>query len=308
MHRSSTAAVPRRARRVAPVRHGAILPGLSRRVDEDARRSGLHPWAAWALWWFPVLGLVALLAIFAGSRPLFYSVTREDRVLEWGQFAACALTCLLAGAAALRFARRGLIGPAVLMGLFGLGMLGLSGEEISWGQRVIGVITPERLAAVNLQSETNVHNLEVGLQLGDVFKSLEFVICVGGIALALLLRARTAQVHPRLEPLRFLAPPLAAVPAFAAMAGYQVAQGFFFPDSWDAVARLQELAELGMYVGLAVLALGVCREARRPPRARRAGRSARPERMPWVLLGVVLAVTVAFAVLTSLTGVQPGNV
>ena len=36
------------------------------------------------------------------------------------------------------------------------------GEEISWGQRIFGVQTPEFFLANNVQSETNLHNLEIG--------------------------------------------------------------------------------------------------------------------------------------------------
>ena len=39
--------------------------------------------------------------------------------------------------------------------LFGMG------EEISWGQRVFGIETPEFLAEANAQKETNLHNLVV---------------------------------------------------------------------------------------------------------------------------------------------------
>jgi hypothetical protein len=35
----------------------------------------------------------------------------------------------------------------------------IAGEEISWGQRVFGWETPETVAEVNLQEETNLHNL-----------------------------------------------------------------------------------------------------------------------------------------------------
>ena len=34
------------------------------------------------------------------------------------------------------------------------------GEEISWGQRIFGWSTPESLAKVNYQQETNIHNLD----------------------------------------------------------------------------------------------------------------------------------------------------
>ncbi len=36
------------------------------------------------------------------------------------------------------------------------------GEEISWGQRVFGIETPEFFAEANAQKETNLHNLVVG--------------------------------------------------------------------------------------------------------------------------------------------------
>src|SRR5206468_4932184 len=33
------------------------------------------------------------------------------------------------------------------------------GEEISWGQRIFGIATPEKLRAENVQGELNLHNL-----------------------------------------------------------------------------------------------------------------------------------------------------
>lgn len=48
--------------------------------------------------------------------------------------------------------------------LYGFGVLLFLAvmEEISWGQRILGVETPETLKAVNAQEEINVHNLFVG--------------------------------------------------------------------------------------------------------------------------------------------------
>lgn len=43
-----------------------------------------------------------------------------------------------------------------LMFLFG------GGEEISWGQRIFNIETPEALARVNAQNEITVHNIEIG--------------------------------------------------------------------------------------------------------------------------------------------------
>lgn len=35
----------------------------------------------------------------------------------------------------------------------------VGGEEISWGQRIFGITTPESLESVNLQNEFNIHNI-----------------------------------------------------------------------------------------------------------------------------------------------------
>ena len=47
-----------------------------------------------------------------------------------------------------------LFGWALLMFVF-------FGEEISWGQRILGFGSPEAVAAANVQNEFNLHNLEV---------------------------------------------------------------------------------------------------------------------------------------------------
>ena len=44
----------------------------------------------------------------------------------------------------------------------GLVMFFGAGEEISWGQRIFGIETPEAFAEHNKQGETNLHNLEIG--------------------------------------------------------------------------------------------------------------------------------------------------
>lgn len=35
-----------------------------------------------------------------------------------------------------------------------------AGEEISWGQRILGIQTPESIRAVNVQHELNLHNMQ----------------------------------------------------------------------------------------------------------------------------------------------------
>jgi hypothetical protein len=57
-----------------------------------------------------------------------------------------------------------------LAALFHLGMamlcVVLLGEEISWGQHLLGFDSPEELSRINAQQETNFHNLNLSLMMG----------------------------------------------------------------------------------------------------------------------------------------------
>lgn len=47
----------------------------------------------------------------------------------------------------------------IYFGLLALLFVVVGGEEISWGQRIIGWETPEAISKLNRQNETNIHNL-----------------------------------------------------------------------------------------------------------------------------------------------------
>ena len=86
----------------------------------------------------------------------------EDGPLEWSTvvmlFAAGCL--MMVRAIRLRGKRTKLF--LAMTAFAGLVLFFGAGEEISWGQRVFGIETPEVLAAHNKQRETNLHNLELG--------------------------------------------------------------------------------------------------------------------------------------------------
>jgi hypothetical protein len=86
----------------------------------------------------------------------------EDGILEWLTVAVlvfCAFLCFQR-AVRLRSVRPALfVGSLIFLGfvfIFG------AGEELSWGQRIFGVETPEWLEKHNKQQELNVHNLMLG--------------------------------------------------------------------------------------------------------------------------------------------------
>lgn len=112
-----------------------------------------------------VCGVVVLSVITSFvSEPFFVShIVMEDGPVEWLTVLGL-LSC--AGLALVRFVKGkqdkrqatyllGLVGT-VLLFTFG------AGEEISWGQRLFGIESPEFFEQNNGQGETNLHNLVVG--------------------------------------------------------------------------------------------------------------------------------------------------
>jgi len=77
---------------------------------------------------------------------------REDGVFEY-----VTVVCFLVASAVFFFAWRE-SGNAFFL-LLALALFVGAGEEISWGQRLIGFATPQALASVNAQQEFNLHNL-----------------------------------------------------------------------------------------------------------------------------------------------------
>lgn len=83
-----------------------------------------------------------------------YGLGYEDGFFEY-------LTALLFLLASLLMLKAGFkSGNGWYFALFLLLFVG-AGEEISWGQRLIGIETPEELKKMNVQGEINLHNLEV---------------------------------------------------------------------------------------------------------------------------------------------------
>ena len=98
--------------------------------------------------------LWSLFLVYLGLRMLWPHKVEEDSFFE----NMTAVNAFLAGglfAVARDHARMARLALAVLAILFAL-------EEISWGQRLIGIETREFLAVVNKQDEINLHNLVIG--------------------------------------------------------------------------------------------------------------------------------------------------
>ncbi|MEJ7594894.1 MAG: hypothetical protein WKF77_25490 [Planctomycetaceae bacterium] len=139
---------------------------------------------------FPIIFVVVFVA-YIMSRTMsndifsFHWMVREDGFLEWLTVSALfssAIVCWFRSWT-LRKASSGLFLCCTAM--YGVvlffGML----EEISWGQRIFGIETPEFIAETNAQKETNLHNLVIG---GTSINKLVFgkILAVGLVGFLVL--------------------------------------------------------------------------------------------------------------------------
>jgi hypothetical protein len=140
---------------------------------------------------------------------------------------------------------------AAVYGLAALVSLFIAGEEISWGQRVLGFATPAGLDDINDQGETNLHNIGIVVK---VFNLVVLAICAAAIALPILRwtgwrgTARTVAGY-------VLIPPLALLPAFAFPFLHRIVRLAFLPDVGARATKYAEYAEASFYFGLVVFAL-----------------------------------------------------
>jgi tetratricopeptide (TPR) repeat protein len=131
-----------------------------------------HQLTAWLLFLL-ILGLYATLVF---RFPFGYVwATYEDLYGEWVQWYLFVAVLLLSGALALRRSPdRWFYLTLTLAALY------TAGEEISWGQRLLGFGSPEFFEDYNIQSETNLHNFFTGPEhtwTNDLMK----IVVAGGL-------------------------------------------------------------------------------------------------------------------------------
>ena len=129
----------------------------------------------------PLLGFVTLCILFAvpATRSTALWMIKENRPVELLTFGFL----LLGGAKGLTLVRQTMKRKerAYIVGfyfLLSLGLLWTAMEEISWGQTFFRFATPSTWKAINMQSETNIHNLEV---LGGRSELFRLAFGLGGM-------------------------------------------------------------------------------------------------------------------------------
>ncbi|MDD0854224.1 hypothetical protein HBN50_14015 [Halobacteriovorax sp. GB3] len=114
---------------------------------------------------YPLVFLVAIVGVYFSWTDLpFYEgvYVREDGFVEW-----LTVVALLSGAF-LSLYRAYILKPfrgtwfSICLVILAAILIFGAGEEISWGQRIFNIQSPEFFQTHNSQGETNIHNLIVG--------------------------------------------------------------------------------------------------------------------------------------------------
>ena len=188
----------------------------------------------------PLLGSVLLVVLAVTQLRVFDAVVREDSVLEWGEVFAYGAVVVISARVAQR--THGLV--RVAYGLLAVAAVGAIGEEISWGQRLLHLTTPESLAAANHQHELNLHNLTAAESATRL------------VLLAAALYGATLPLVRRPGP---FVPPRALVPAFAVVVAYFSVRFAFLSTPTHAQAKFSEWPEFLFAAAVALTALSTLR-------------------------------------------------
>ena len=182
-----------------------------------------------------MLGCVLLAALAVVQGDVFDAIVREDSVLQWGEVSAYGAAA--AASALVAHRTRGFVRFAY--GLLAVAALGAIGEELSWGQRIFHLTTPEPVAAANSQRELNLHNLA----------SVESTT-----RLVLLAAATYGATVPLLRRPGAFVPPRALVPAFAVVAVYFGIRLALLSQPTHAQAKFSEWPEFCFAAAVALTA------------------------------------------------------
>jgi hypothetical protein len=106
--------------------------------------------------------LVLVWIVLLKNSDLFTFLVKEDGPLEYLQLFLYLASSITAFKVFLYFKKSaGGKAKAILFFAMAVGFLFVAQEEISWGQRILGIETPDVVREINLQDEITVHNLNV---------------------------------------------------------------------------------------------------------------------------------------------------
>jgi hypothetical protein len=227
---------------------GAVADGGKGGV-RTAPRQRRSPAAPRAIVLAPVVVTAAcvLLCLSKAGRRFYDWITAENNVVEMSTFLLLVAGMVLAVRTAVLLRRRKEYFTALFYALFAVGLFVTAGEEIAWGQSLLHFKTPQHWSQINVQHETNLHNLQPMQGHNDWLRFLFGFGGAVGVALGALLAPRW----------RYLWPDRLLLSWFLVIAAQGAAQ--IYPDLFPRAPLAgagQKLARLAEMIELLIAAAG----------------------------------------------------
>ncbi|MBE2272553.1 MAG: hypothetical protein IAE80_30235 [Anaerolinea sp.] len=207
-------------------------------LTRSAHDWGISPRTAILLFLLPLVA-GALLFLTWMRRDVFVFILAEDSIVEWLSAATFAGAAVFAAVLAWRQYRADHWKHSLLFGSIAALLVFLTGEEISWGQRLIGIETPEALSSINRQQEITVHNIG---DLLEVFRLGMLFIGAYGVIVPLISLSDWWQQRTRLRRFVFV-PPLFLTSSFLILFLFRLSRLTIYQYGGD-FKRFEEFTEL----------------------------------------------------------------
>jgi len=107
----------------------------------------------------PIVFFLIFLCIKLTLPDVYTASIQEDAVLENAQTVLYLISSIGAFLLSIKFLRNTMTLVGILYCILGVGLLFVSIEEISWGQRLFHIVTPAYFIKHNFQNEISIHNL-----------------------------------------------------------------------------------------------------------------------------------------------------
>jgi hypothetical protein len=169
----------------------------------------------------PAVVIIGAFALAHVAPDRYDALLQEDRAVEWATVIVFGVAGIVRCYAALRAKR-------VFDFLVGVFCIFVAGEEISWGQRLIGYTPPGVFLEHNTQQEANVHNF------AEVFGRPKWMLifALGGYGLLLPMLARVGATRRLVDRVGATAPPLDVAPWFATVIALLIWYPLTFTGEW----------------------------------------------------------------------------
>lgn len=113
----------------------------------------------WTAFLLPIVLSFIFLGIKIEAPDMYSLIIQEDTAIEWLQALFFFGGAVYAFMISYKFLNFKLLSHSILYGLLAAGLLFISMEEISWGQRIFNIENPNFFEENNMQGETTLHNL-----------------------------------------------------------------------------------------------------------------------------------------------------